>query len=323
MKYYVGVDIGATNLRVAVADEKMSILERLTEKTSRENIYAISHQIVRMIRSFRVFRSGVVGVEGIGIGAAGPLDMKRGVLVNPCILNAAPVPVVKPLEEELGVPVKFLNDCNAAVLGERKFGAGQGISNLVYVTLSTGIGGGAYVDGHLLLGKDGNAVEIGHIVIDSSGRLVCRCGVKGHWEAYCSGTKIPEFARALIEDGYIKLRKNSALFTRSRGDLLRLDTKMIYNAAKDGDTMSLEILKRVNDFNAMGFGSIMSIYDPELITVGGAVTLANPELVVNPVKKKAGEYTINRPSEIMLTPLKEDIVLYGAIGAVYDGGNLA
>jgi glucokinase len=319
LKYYVGVDIGATNLRVAVADEKMRILERLTEKTSRDNLYAISQQMVRIIRSFRVFRSGVVGVGGIGVGAAGPLSMKRGVLLNPCILDAAPIPVVKPLEEEFGVRVKFLNDCNAAVLGEAKFGAGLGISNLVYVTLSTGIGGGAYVDGHLLLGKDGNAVEIGHMVIDSSGRLMCRCGMKGHWEAYCSGTKIPEFARALVEDGYIKLRKNSALMRRSGGDLNHLNTKMIYNAAKDRDAMSLEILRRVNDYNAIGFGNIMSIYDPELITVGGAVTLANPELVLGPMKKKAGKYTVNRPSKIMLTPLKENIVLYGAIGAAYNG----
>ncbi len=319
MKYSVGVDIGATNLRVAVAADKGRILERLMEKTSRENVEAISRQIVTMIRSFRVFKSGIGGLEGIGIGAAGPLDEKKGVLVNPCILDGRPVPIVKPLEEEFGVPVKLLNDCNAAVLGERNFGAGKGISNLVYVTLSTGIGGGAYVDGHLLLGKDGNAVEIGHMVIDSSGRLVCRCGVRGHWEAYCSGTKIPEFARALIEDGHVKFRKNSALLKKSRGDLNRLDAEMIYNAAKEEDTMSLEILERVNDFNAMGFGSIMNIYDPELITVGGAVTLANPELVVEPVKKKSLEYTINRPSKIMLTPLREDIVLYGAIGATYYG----
>ena len=320
MKYYVGVDIGATNLRVAVADEKARILERLTEKTSRESINAISRQIVRMIRSFTAFNYGVENLVGIGIGAAGPIDMKMGVLVNPCILNAAPVPVVKPLEEEFGVPVKFLNDCNAAVLGERRFGAGQGIANLVYVTLSTGIGGGAYVDGHLLLGKDGNAVEIGHIVIDSSGRLICRCGRRGHWEAYCSGTKIPEFARALIEDGYVKLREDSLLLRKSEGDLNCLDSKMIYDAAKEGDITALEVLNWVNEYNAMGFGSIMSVYDPELITVGGAIPLANPELVVEPLKKRAGQYTINRPSRIMLTPLKDDIVLYGAIAAVYDEG---
>jgi glucokinase len=93
-----------------------------------------------------------------------------------------------------------LNDCAAAVLGERHFGAGKGLENLAYVTLSTGLGGGAIVDGHLLIGKDGNAVEVGHITIDPGSSLICGCGSPGHWEAYSSGSNIPNFVKHSLRD---------------------------------------------------------------------------------------------------------------------------
>jgi glucokinase len=124
----------------------------------------------------------VLGVEpdGIGVGSIGPLDLQSGCIVNTPNFPFKHIPVVAPLREEFGVPVRLLNDCGAAVMGERRFGLGRGIDNLFYVTLNTGLGGSAIVDGHPLSGKDGNAPEIGHVVIDRLSSMVCGCGARGH-----------------------------------------------------------------------------------------------------------------------------------------------
>ncbi|MEM2266239.1 MAG: ROK family protein, partial [Candidatus Hadarchaeales archaeon] len=165
-KLLAGVDLGATNLRVALSDGKKLLVER-KEKTLLVDPFSPSRQILSLLRSM-LFKGG--SLEGVGLASVGPLDLKRGEVRNSPNLPFKRVPLVKPLEEELEVPVILLNDCSAAVVGEREFGAGRGVDDLVYVGIGTGIGGGAYVDGHLLWGKEGNAVEIGHLVVDSSGR---------------------------------------------------------------------------------------------------------------------------------------------------------
>ena len=145
-------------------------------------------------------------ISGIGVASIGPLDLKRGGIASPANLPYRFIPLVKPLEEASGSKVALMNDANAAVLGERRFGAGKEHPDLVFITLSTGIGGGAIVDGHLLIGKDGNAAEIGHMVVDSEERLTCGCGRRGHWEAYCSGRNLPNLAALLAEGSDAKAK---------------------------------------------------------------------------------------------------------------------
>jgi len=203
-----------------------------------------------------------------------------------------------------------MNDCNAAVLGEQAFGAGRGVANLFYVTLSTGLGGGAIVDGHLLNGKDGNAPEIGHVTIDPNSELVCGCGCRGHWEAYCSGANIPNLARLILRGRSIV---GSLLHDTAGGDMSGLTAEAIYSAASMGDPTAVEIVEEVGRVNAVGFGDIVNAFDPELITVGGSVALNNPELVLRPIMAGIDRHLINRRPEIRVTPLGEDIVLYGGL----------
>jgi len=198
------------------------------------------------------------------------------------------------------------------------FGLGASEENLVYITISTGIGGGVFVDGHLLLGKDGNAHEIGHMVIDYQGRLLCGCGKRGHWEAYCSGRNIPKYTRIIFEDQGWKSFSESLLSSYTEGDPNKITTKDIYHGAQQGDKTCLEIVEEVGRLNAIGFANVVNVYDPSLITVGGAVALSNRNLVITPIKKSLNRYTINNPPIIEITPLGENIVLYGALAAAFN-----
>jgi glucokinase len=228
------------------------------------------------------------------------------------------VSLVKPLEEEFNLPVILLNDCVAAVVGEKYFGIGREHDNLVYVTISTGIGGGVYVDGHLLIGKDGNAHEIGHFTIDFEGRLTCGCGRRGHWEAYCSGSGIPNYARLIIEeDGLMRVSGSHLIEGIIKNGYAGVTAKTIYDYAKADDRVAKIIVEKISVLNAMGFGCVVDAYDPSLITVGGSVTLNNPSLIIDSIKRHLNKYARNRVPEITLTPLGEDAVLYGALASVF------
>lgn len=309
--WVAGVDIGATYTRVVIADEKGRILDRVKFETPRSDRMALSASIARAIREL-LKRVGAPekGLKGIGIGSIGPLDIKRGVIVRAANLPLENVPIVEPLEREFDVNVYLVNDCVAAVVGEKHMGAGRDHDNLVYITISTGIGGGVYVDGRVLLGKDGNAHEIGHMVVDAEGKLVCGCGKKGHWEAYSSGSGIPKLAKLLAEEKP-ELFKRSAL--ASWGDPLKLTSKNVYDAAKAGDAFARTVVEEAARYNAMGVANVVNVYDPSLITIGGSVALNNVELVVEPLKKMVQEYAVNRIPEIATTPLGEDVGLYGAV----------
>jgi len=310
MNYTVGVDVGGTNVRVALGDAKNKIVSRLTERSERlSGPIGISQQIIRMIHSL-----GHAGrISCIGIGAAGPLDLKDGSIVHSPNLGFDYIPLVKPLEEEFGVPVYLANDCVAAVVAEKEFGQGRAYANLVYITMSSGIGAGVFVDNHLLLGKDGNAHEIGHITIDQSGRLVCGCGKRGHWEAYCGGANIPNFVKLELGSKARTEIERSLLYRACVGDFDKLSSEDLFESARKGDTLALQIVEEIGRLNAIGFANVANAYDPELISVGGTVALANPDLVLKQVRKLIGEYSVNRIPEIRLTELGEDIVLYGAL----------
>ncbi len=308
---HIAVDLGATKVRVAAGDEE-GLRLRIVEETDRmHGPESVAGQIIRMIKALGV------KVDAIGVGSVGPLNLSRGCIVKPPNLPFDEISIVKPLEEAFDVEVRLLNDCSAAVLGEKHFGAGRGLENLVYITLSTGLGGGAIVDGHLLLGKDGNAVEIGHLTIDPDSELTCGCGCRGHWEAYCSGRNIPNYARLLLRD-----RGLSGLLSHlTGGDPEKLTTELIFKAAKMGDETALWITDRIGFVNAVGLADVVNAYDPELVTIGGSIALRNPRLTLEPIERYIDGYLINRRPEIELTPLGDEVVLYGALALSLWGFN--
>ena len=303
-RYYAAVDLGATNVRVSYGNAE-GLREKITERTDRESgPEGVADQILQMLELLDV------RFQAIGVGSIGPIFLETGTVINTPNLPFDRIPVVEPLREAYKVPVGMLNDCSAAVVGEQIFGAGKGLKNLAYVTLSTGLGGGAIVDGNLLVGKDGNAVEVGHLTIDPNSSLICGCGCKGHWEAYCSGSHIPDYARLLIEELELD---DSQLLSISGGDRENITTEGLYKSASTGDTAAQEIVRRIGEVNAIGIADMVNVFDPELVTIGGSIALNNPELTLAPIIENIDNHLINRRPEIMITPLGADAVLHGAL----------
>lgn len=288
----VGVDLGGTNARVCLGDEKGNIKKKLSEKLDTRNKNSAVEQIIRMINSLPK------DFSAIGIGSLGLLDLKKGEMSNPVHIPFKNIPIVKMLEEEFNVHVYLVNDCDAGVIGEKFFGLGKNEENLTYVTISTGIGCGVILNDRLLLGKDGNATEVGHITVDFEGKLKCGCGGYGHWEAYCSGRNIPNFVR---------------LVAKNDNRLNSITTEQFFDNVKLKDKLALEILEKIGEINAIGISNINAAYDVSLITIGGSVVLKNRDLIFNPILKYLPKYSINRIPKIVLTPLGEDVVLYGAL----------
>mgnify|MGYP000191496459 CR=1 FL=1 len=314
MPYVLGVDIGATWLRVALADEKGRIIDRAKERTPKKGEPELISKIIINVVEQLMKKNNVEKIEAIGVGSIGPMDLNKGILTKPANIDIENIPIVDPLSERFKAPTYLVNDCTAGVVGEKVFGLGKETDNLVYITLSSGIGGGAIVDGNLLFGKDGNAVEIGHTVVDMEGKLKCGCGAYGHWEAYASGVNIPRFAKLLIEEKFgIESFKKSVLYKKTKGDINAITSEMVYTSAKEGDELALKITREIGRINAIGFANATNVYDPELITVGGSIALKNVELVIKPIQENIEKYLVNRKPRIEITPLGDDIVLYGAI----------
>jgi len=316
-KFGVAVDLGATRVRACLGTGTGRILRREVRKM------VVSEAVGDYLAQINNIAGGITKgvprdrIQGVCVASPGPLDLKRGLIAHTANLPYRDVPLVASLTESLKIEAYLVNDANAAALGEKEWGAGRGLSNIFYLTLSTGIGGGAIVDGRLLIGKDGNAAEVGHITIDSSGKLTCGCGSRGHWEAYCSGTGIPALARLLGEElgetGRAHLSGSKLLAGAESADAAD-----VYGEAERGDPFALRVVDEVGRLNAIGVANIADAYDPELVTIGGGVALNNPERVLSPIRKMASDYAINRAPELRITPLGDDAGLLGALSVSFD-----
>jgi glucokinase len=265
----VAIDLGATTTRVALVGPGGEILRRSTSPTpaTGSSPEVITLHLAGLIR--RVLSVGEPSPAAIGISAAGPVDQRRGAIVRPPNLPFGEIPLAGPLGEEFGIPVRLANDCHAGVLGEVLFGAGVGCRDLVYITLSTGIGGGVICSGRLLLGRDGNAAEIGHFHVDGTWNLPCGCGGTGHWEGYASGRFLPRFFARWCE-------------LRGEDPVVR-DTSSaagIFAAAGEGDPAALRFLEALGEINGRGISDVIVAYDPSRIILDGSVVLRNADFIL-------------------------------------------
>jgi glucokinase len=317
-KLAIGVDLGASRVRVCVGNREGKFLKRVTRdmeirRTVEDYLLGITAGVKEVLRA-----APRGEIEGIGVASIGPLDISRGGIAKPANLPYRFIPILESLEDAFGLETTLVNDANAAALGEKTYGAGTNDANLVYVTVSTGIGGGAIVDGRLLLGKDGNAAEIGHMVIDPEGKLRCGCGKRGHWEAYCSGRNIPHFSRLLIT------RMSESQKHVFRGSKLVKEppssTRLVFEEASRGDEFARFVVGEIGRLNSMGIANCTNLFDPSLITLGGGVAINNPGWILDPIKKLVSRHAFNKVPKIIITPLGDDAGLLGALSVAFEPG---
>jgi glucokinase len=305
------VDIGGTKILSAVVDAAGNILSThlcLTEAA--RGTRATTDNIIKSVRA-AICASGLSPrqIRGIGLGAPGISNPAEGVVYcSPNIPDWNAVPLRSIIEDGTGKRAFLINDANAAALGELAYGAAVGVKNYVYVTVSTGIGGGIIIDGKLYTGSRGMAGEVGHMVVEPDG-MPCNCGSHGCWELYASGTAIARRAREKIVAG-----SPTALTGMAGGDPARIDAPMIARAARAGDNLSQQLIKETARYLAMGFGNIINVLNPELIVVGGGLTKMGGALM-KPAFKQAGDWSYRemfRRTRFAIAKLGENSGVLGA-----------
>ena len=287
MRFVLGIDIGGTNLVVGAVAEDGSALQALRSETTRaeEGSDAVLRRLGAMGRAVMdETRQLVPGATfaGAGVGAPGPLDTKRGVVLLTPNLGWVDLPLRQLVQDALGVPAAIDNDANCAVLGECWMGAARGAKDVIGITIGTGIGGGIVVDGRLYHGASDCAGEIGHTTVEVNGRR-CKCGNYGCLEAYASGPAIARRAVEAIEAG-----QPSKLPDYVDGALEKITAQTVYQAAHDGDELADEVVSETAKFLGAGIANMINIFNPEIVVVFGGVTYAG-ERLFGPLKREVAK----------------------------------
>ncbi|WP_135663171.1 ROK family protein [Halorhabdus rudnickae] len=315
MGVYAGIDIGATYTRAIVGDETGEELGRNRQETPQGPTGTdVTEGILDTLRG-AADNAGVDPTEltAVGIGSVGPLNLAEGALGSPANLpdTIDKIPLTGPIGNLTETDDVYLhNDGIAGVIGER-FHSDRNPDDMAYVTISTGIGAGVCVDGHVLSGCDGNAAEVGHMTLDPEGTMTCGCGQDGHWEAYTSGQNIPRYAKEFYQAGD---RETDMPVTSP--DFTAPD---LFEYAGE-DEFADAFIDRLATFNAMGVANVVQAYAPLVIYLGGAVAENNPELVVEKIRERLPDMVFGNIPEIKLTTLGDDVVLKGALASALTQG---
>jgi glucokinase len=277
MRLIIGVDVGGTNIVVgAVAEDGSAVYGLASERTpAQQGAEAVVALMVRMIRRC-IERTAQEApgseVVGVGVGAPGPLDTQRGVVLIAPNLNWRDMPLRDRVAEAVQLPASLDNDANCAVLGEWWQGAARGARYVVGLTIGTGIGGGIVIDGRLFHGASDVAGEIGHTSVDLNGRR-CKCGNYGCIEAYASGPAIAARAVEGLEAG-----ATSQLAAYVNGNLDAIDAEVVYRASRDGDAFAQEVVRDTARFLGATVANVVNMLNPEVVVICGGVTLAGEQL---------------------------------------------
>ena len=287
MHYYVGIDLGGTNTKIGILDIEGNIYESTSIKTLSANgaektLQRIWDSVKELAQKGNI---NLGNIKGIGIGIPGPVIDQSIVAFFANFPWGENVNIKAMMEKISGIETKLDNDVNIIALGEAKFGAAKGSRASVTIALGTGIGGGIYIDGRLISGFSGAGGEVGHMKLVKDGRL-CGCGQKGCFEAYASAT-------GLIREATSRLlvNKNNLLYTLIEGKIDSLEAKDIFDAAKEGDQFSLDLVDYEAEYLAMGIGNILNIINPEIVVLSGGVALAG-DILMNPLKEKLPKYAL-------------------------------
>ncbi|KUK31834.1 MAG: Glucokinase GlkA [Thermoanaerobacterales bacterium 50_218] len=282
MDYVLAVDLGGTKIYSALVGPGDVIVKRDVRPT--EAALGIEKVIANILESIKTVSTAVRPQEkilGVGIGAPGPLDPASGRIFFAPNLNWCDVNLKEILEKELGLPVFMENDANLAALGEYLYGAGKGYDDLVFITVSTGVGGGLIIKGEIYSGASGAAGEIGHMVVVPDGPL-CSCGNRGCLEAVASGKALKKRAQSLIAEG-----RCQKILELAGGDPDAVEAPMIAHAAHSGDSEARQLLAEAGRYLGLAIGNIANLLNPSIFIIGGGVARGAGDFLLEPARQEA------------------------------------
>ena len=280
-EYIVGVDLGGTKIFAGAVSADGSQTHGMRSITTQSELGAegVVDRIIGLIEGVMVDTNNETGATrkdflGIGVGAPGPLDREKGIVIVAPNLGWRDFPLRERIQSRLGLPVTLDNDANCATVGEWWLGAARGGRNVVGITIGTGIGGGLIINGELYHGASDVAGEIGHTTIDVNGRH-CKCGNYGCLEAYASGPAIATRAREAL------VREDTASMLPSMvdGQLERITAELVYDAAKKGDGLANEIVRDTARYLGAGIATLLNVINPDTVVIAGGVTRAGEALL--------------------------------------------
>ena len=300
MKQYFGIDIGGTAVKLGIVDETGRVLLKGEASVSFDGYQTpVLTTVRRAAKEFLTTNAiPVESLAGIGVSATGQIDSRKGIVAGTCgnFPNYIGSPIKSALEEDFGLPVTVANDANCMTLGEVWVGAAQGYTDVIGVTLGTGVGGGILTGGHLLEGARGLGGELGHYRTHALDGVPCTCGATGCWERYAATTALVRAAK----------ERDPAL----------VDGRAIFAAAEAGDKTVLALLDDWTDEIAQGLAGMVHIFNPQLILIGGGVS-AQQKLLIDPIAAKVKASVMPAFAEgleLRAAQLHNDA---GMVGAVY------
>lgn len=282
----IGIDVGGTNVKIALVDDNGKIIYSNSVPTYAKMGYEYTvNNIKQAIRDLmKETNTTPTDIEGIGFDFPGQVDCKTGVVkLAPNIPGWVNVPIAQMIEDEFHIPTRIDNDVRCAALGELKFGAGRGCENFICITVGTGIGSGIVINGKVVRGATNAAGELGHIKLQMNGGPICGCGDTGCLEAFASGPAIVAMAQDYIKGG--KSTKFREMAAAEGGEITPY---MVAKAAEEGDPVAKRIFEIIGEYIGIGLTSVINLLNPERVIIGGGVAESG-ELLLAPIRKTIKE----------------------------------
>ena len=313
--YRIGVDLGGTNIAAAIVDENYNIINKgsVPTKAQRDASFIMDDMAALCRKVCDGAGVNISDVEAVGIASPGIANSRDGVVEYACNLPFIKYPICAELSARLGIDnIHVENDANAAAWGEAVAGAARGSRSSIMITLGTGVGGGIIIDNQVYSGFNFAGAELGHIVISVDGRP-CNCGRRGCWEAYSSATALIRMTSEKIEE--CREQGRETILGKLAEEHGKVSGRTAFQAMRAGDEAGAEVVKEYIKYLASGLASIINIFQPEILSLGGGVSGEGQyllDMLVPEVKAQTygGEYV--KPTEIKIAALKNDAGLIGA-----------
>lgn len=310
MKYYIGIDLGGTNIKAGVVNDKFEIISKAVTKTNRPRPAEPIMDDMAKVSLEAVEKAGLTmnDIEWVGVGTPGIANSSTGIIEYSNNLSFKDVPMVDYLSKKLGKPVFIDNDANAAAYGEYVAGAAKGAKNAVAITLGTGVGGGIIIDGKIYSGSNYAGAELGHEVIEVDGPL-CSCGRHGCFEVFSSASGLIRMTKEAMDED-----KNSLMWEMSKEED-HISGRLAFNAMRAGDASAKKVVDKYIKYLAAGITNVINTFQPDILCLGGGVcNEGDPLLIPLRERVKSEVYSKNseKNTEILIAKLGNDAGLIGA-----------